>query len=148
MPKSRYRSAQFGVSPDDVEAAFYEALRNGDLDQMMACWADEDEIVCVLPGGPRLVGVATIRGAFDTMFSIGAVHAWPERVRRVESMGAAIHNVLERVDLMTADGMRRSWVVATNVYLKTAPGWRLAAHHASPGRAEADEVTQPARLLH
>jgi len=148
MPKSRYRSAQFGGSPDDVEAAFYEALHSGDLEQMMACWADEDDIVCVLPGGPRLVGALAIRAAFEVMFSAGTVRAWPERVRRIEGMGAAVHNVLERVDLMTADGIQRIWVVATNVYLKTAPGWRLAVHHASPGRAEAEQLTQPAQLLH
>jgi hypothetical protein len=29
--------------------------------------------------------------------------------------------------------VQRASVVATNVYLKTALGWRLVAHHASPG---------------
>lgn len=38
--------------------------------------------------------------------------------------------------------------VATNVYFKTAQGWRLVAHHASPGRSEVAEVSQPAQLLH
>jgi hypothetical protein len=27
-------------------------------------------------------------------------------------------------------------VLATNVYVKTVQGWRLAAHHASPGSPE------------
>ena len=148
MPKSRYRAAQIGGSADEVEAAFYEALHNADLEQLMACWADEDEIVCVHPGGPRLVGAAAIRQAFEQMFSVGAIHATPERLRRIEALGAAVHNVLERVDQQTAEGMRRAWVVATNVYLKTAHGWRLVAHHASPGRSEVAEVTQHAQLLH
>ena len=148
MPKSRYRAAQHGGSADDVEAAFYEALQAGDIEQLMACWADEDEIVCVHPGGPRLVGAAAIRQAFEQMFSVGAIHATPERLRRIEALGAAVHNVLERVDQQTAEGMRRALVVATNVYLKTAHGWRLVAHHASPGRSEVAEVTQHAQLLH
>ncbi|MDP3412812.1 MAG: nuclear transport factor 2 family protein, partial [Polaromonas sp.] len=29
---------------DDIEAAFYEALQTGDIDKLMACWADEDDI--------------------------------------------------------------------------------------------------------
>jgi len=33
-------------------------------------------------------------------------------------------------------------VLATNVYLNTAFGWRLVAHHASPGGA--DEAPGPA----
>ena len=148
MPKSRYRAAQIGGSADEVEAAFYEALHNADLEQLMACWADEDDIVCVHPGGPRLVGAAAIRQAFEQMFSVGAIHATPERLRRIEALGAAVHNVLERVDQQTAEGLRRAWVVATNVYLKTAQGWRLVAHHASPGRSEVAEVTQHAQLLH
>ena len=148
MPKSRYRAAQHGGSADDVEAAFYEALQAGDIEQLMACWADEDEIVCVHPGGPRLVGAAAIRAAFEAMFANGAVRAHPERLRKVESLGAALHNVLERVDLVTAEGTQHAWVVATNVYFKTAHGWRLVAHHASPGRSEVAEVSQPAQLLH
>ena len=148
MPKSRYRAAQIGGSADEVETAFYEALHNADLEQLMACWADEDEIVCVHPGGPRLVGAQAIRGAFEAMFAQGSIRATPERVRRIEALGAAVHNVLERVELVTAEGTQRAWVVATNVYLKTAQGWRLAAHHASPGRAEVAEVTQHGQLLH
>ena len=148
MPKSRYRAAQHGGSADDVEAAFYEALQAGDIEQLMACWADEYDIVCVHPGGPRLVGAAAIRAAFEAMFANGAVRAHPERLRKVESLGAALHNVLERVDLVTAEGTQHAWVVATNVYFKTAQGWRLVAHHASPGRSEVAEVSQPAQLLH
>lgn len=148
MPKSRYRTNPFGGSADDVEAVFYEALQAGELDQLMACWADEDDIVCVHPGGPRLVGAAAIRQSFEAMFASGAVRAFPERLRRIDALGAAVHNLLERVELVTAEGTQRAWVVATNVYLKTAQGWRLVAHHASPGRTEVAEVTQPAQLLH
>ena len=148
MPRSRYRAAQFGGSADEVESAFYDALHNGDLAQLMACWADEDDIVCVHPGGPRLVGADAIRQAFEQMFAQGSIRATPERLRRIDALGAAVHNVLERVDQDTAEGVRRAWVVATNVYLKTPQGWRLVAHHASPGRSEVAEVTQPAQLLH
>ncbi len=148
MPKPRYRAALSTGSADDVEAAFYEALQAGDIDQLMACWADEDDIVCVHPGGPRLVGAAAIRQAFEAMFAAGSIRAYPERLRRLDALGAAVHNVLERVELVTAEGTQRAWVVATNVYLKTAQGWRLAAHHASPGRAEVAEVTQHGQLLH
>ena len=148
MPKSRYRSAQFGGSADDVEAAFYDALQLGDLEQLMACWADEDDIICVHPGGPRLVGVAAIRASFEGMFANGTVRAYPERLRRIDSLGAVVHSVLERIDMVTAEGTRHAWVVATNVYLKTAQGWRLVSHHASPGRSEVAEVTTLAQLLH
>ena len=148
MTKAKLRAATVGGTADEIEAAFYEALQKGDIELLMACWAEEDDIVCVHPGGPRLVGAAAIRAAFEAMFANGAVRAHPERLRKVESLGAALHNVLERVDLVTAEGTQHAWVVATNVYFKTAQGWRLVAHHASPGRSEVAEGSQPAQLLH
>lgn len=84
------------ASPDDIEAQFYEALQQGDIDRMMAVWADEDEIICVHPGGQRVVGPGAIRASFDAMFAQGVVPAFPEQVRRVQSVASAVHSVLER----------------------------------------------------
>ncbi|MBT2301784.1 nuclear transport factor 2 family protein [Variovorax paradoxus] len=140
MPtKTKLRAVAVGGTADEVEAAFYEALQRGDIDALMACWADEDEVFCVHPGGPRLVGTEAIRAAFEHMFANGAIHATPARVRRVESLASAVHNVLERIEVLTAEGPRHAFVLATNVYHKTAQGWRMVAHHASPGSVHAPE---------
>jgi ketosteroid isomerase-like protein len=136
-------------SADDVEVEFYEAMRRGDIDRLMALWSDEEEISCVHPGGPRLIGAVAIRAAFDAMFAVGAIDARPEKVRRLDTHSVAVHSVLERVRVMSPDGERFAWVVATNVYLKAAPGWRLVAHHASPGTAsEVQDTTETAAILH
>ena len=148
MPKPSYRAAQLGGTADEVEAAFYEALQRGELEQVMACWADEDDIFCVHPGGPRLVGAAAIRASFESMLSEGGVRVFPKRQQRIVTLSAAVHSVLERIEVTTADGTRHTWVAATNVYLKTAQGWRLVAHHASLGRAEATETATTGQLLH
>ena len=83
-----------GTSPDDTETAFYEALRHGDIDKLMACWSDEDDMVCVHPGGARLVGAGAIRAAFDMMFTNGSIQVQAEKVHRVDSLGASVHSVL------------------------------------------------------
>ena len=54
MPHPKARAAALHASPEDCEAQFYEALRDGDLERVMAVWADDDEIVCVHPGGARV----------------------------------------------------------------------------------------------
>ena len=136
MPKAPLRAATVGGRADDIEASFYEALQKGDIELLMACWADEDEIVCVHPGGPRLVGAGAIRAAFEAMFAQGSIQARVERVHKVESLASAVHNVVEHVELLLPDGMRHAYVVATNVYHKTPQGWRLVVHHASPGTAQ------------
>ncbi|MBA3595406.1 MAG: nuclear transport factor 2 family protein [Pseudomonadota bacterium] len=134
---------------DDIEAAFYEALQGGDIDKLMACWADEDDIVCVHPGGPRLLGQGSIRAAFDAMFAHGSIRAQPEKVRKVETMSASVHSVLERIEVLTEEGPRHAYVIATNVYHKTAQGWRMVAHHTSPGTPrEMQEVSDSPQVLH
>jgi ketosteroid isomerase-like protein len=149
MPKTPLQAATLGGSADDTEAAFYEALQLGNSDKLMACWADEDDIVCVHPGGPRLVGAAAIRAAFEGIFGNGSIKAWPVRLRKIESIASAVHSVLERLEVQTADGQREAYVIATNVYHKTAQGWRLVAHHASPGTPqELQEVHALPLTLH
>ena len=136
-------------SPDDVEQQFYEALQNGDIEALMAVWADDDDIFCVHPGGPRVVGPVAIRAAFEGIFSNGSVNAQAERVRRVQGPACAVHSVLEQVRVMTAEGMQSAWVIATNVYMQTARGWRLAAHHASPGsQREMQELIDAGSTIH
>lgn len=138
-----------GGNADDVEGAFYEALQIGDIEKLMACWGDEDDIVCVHPGGARLVGAAAIRAAFDAMFSNGTIRAYPEKIRKAEAMSASVHSVLERIEVLTDEGPRHAYVIATNVYQKTAQGWRMVAHHASPGTPrEMLEVTDSPQILH
>ena len=136
-------------SPDDIESQFYEALQRGDIEKLMALWSDDDDIACVHPGGPRLIGAAAIRASFEAIFANGAINAAPERVRRVLTHSSAVHSVLERVAVMGADGPQAAWVIATNVYLKGALGWRLVVHHASPGTPqEVQEIIETASILH
>ena len=149
MRKSKLQAANLQGKADDIEAAFYDALQHADLDKLMACWADEDDIVCVHPGGPRLLGAGAIRASFEAMFANGTIRAWPERVRKTESLGSCVHNLVERVEVLTPGGPKNAWVIATNVYHKTAQGWRLVAHHASPGTpGEAVEPADTPQLLH
>jgi ketosteroid isomerase-like protein len=145
MPKSNPPLS----SPEDTEQAFYDALQHADLDRLMACWADEEEIVCIHPGGPRLLGHAAIRAAFEAVFANGTLKARVEKVRRIDVGTTHVHSVIERVEVMGDDGPQTAWVVATNVYAKTIHGWRLVAHHASPGtRTEPVDVMAEPQILH
>lgn len=137
------------ASPDDTEAQFYEALQQGDVDKLMAVWSDDDEVLCVHPGGPRIVGPAAIRAHFEAMFGNGTIQVHPERVRRLHTHSSAVHSVMEHVQILTEDGPRTAYVIATNVYVKTPQGWRLVCHHASPGTPrEVQEVSEAPTTLH
>ncbi|MDT0139287.1 nuclear transport factor 2 family protein [Acidovorax sp. PRC11] len=131
--RTPYRAALVSGSADETEAAFYEALQAGDIDRFMACWAEEDDIVCVNPGGPRLLGAGAIRAAFTAMFEHGGLRAKPAQVHRVQALASAVHSVVEHVEVRLEGNVREALVQSTNVYHKTPQGWRLVAHHASPG---------------
>jgi ketosteroid isomerase-like protein len=149
MRKSKLQSVTVGGNADEIEAQFYDALRAGDIDKLMSCWADEDEIVCVHPGGSRMVGSGAIRSAFDVMFTNGTIRATPMRVRKIEALSSSVHSVIEKIEVMTQEGPREAYVIATNVYHKTAQGWRMVAHHASPGTArEMQELSDVPMVLH
>jgi uncharacterized protein (TIGR02246 family) len=149
MPRSKAETAALMASPDDIEAQFYEAMREGDVERMMALWADDDEVYCVHPGGPRVVGPQAVRATFEAIFANGAVAVHAEQVRRVHVAGAAVHGVVERVEVPGDEGPQVAWVLATNVYVHAAQGWRIVAHHASPGSPrEPLEVAESPSILH
>lgn len=136
-------------SPDETERQFYEALQHGDIDKLMALWADDDEIACVHPGGPRQVGHGAIRASFEALFAQGPLDARPEQVRRIVGPSSAVHSVVERVQVATPQGPQRAWALATNAYVRTAQGWRMVVHHASPGPPhEIQEIVELPSVLH
>jgi ketosteroid isomerase-like protein len=149
MSKAKKIAATLGGTADDIEASFYEALQTSDLDRLMACWADDDDVICIHPGGPRLIGLGAIRAAFESMFANGSLRITAQALRRIDAMASSVHSVRERIDMLTQEGPAEAFVMATNVFHKTAQGWRLVAHHASPGnQREAEDITDTPPVLH
>jgi uncharacterized protein (TIGR02246 family) len=148
MVSRKIPAAALGGTPDQIEARLYEALQQGDLAALMALWADDEDIVCVHPGGARVIGMAAIRASFEAIFANGPIPVQPEQVHRLEAMAGAVHHLMERVQVNTSDGPRDAWVIATNVYVQTAQGWRLVAHHASPVSLQAPDLDAGPALLH
>lgn len=132
-------------SPDDVEAAFYQALQHGDIEALMAVWADDDEVVCVHPGGGRAIGPGAIRASFEAIFANGGIPVQVEQVHRLDHIHSALHHLVERVNVVGPQGAQTAWVLATNWYVRSPQGWRLASHHASPGSLQPQGGGGPVR---
>jgi ketosteroid isomerase-like protein len=137
------KKAQYG-SAAETEAAFYEALNRADLEALMALWADDDEIVCVHPGGPRLIGHAAIRNSWATILEHGGLHILPSQLHETHTLMSSVHVVIEGSTAATGEPAH---LIATNVYAKTPRGWRIVLHHVSiaPGPAPVDTSSQ---ILH
>lgn len=120
------------TSHEAVEQAFYDALERADLDALMACWSEDDDIVCVHPNGPRLIGIEAVRRSFAQVLENGPVHIRPVALQVQQSMMVAVHSLVEQVIVKSARGEGTVNLFATNIYAKTPTGWRMTLHHASP----------------
>ncbi|MBA2698304.1 MAG: nuclear transport factor 2 family protein [Nocardioidaceae bacterium] len=134
-------AADFGnrqvVQVLDVNADFYAAFERADFDAMAAIWADDDAVVCVHPGA------SPIRGRRDVMRSWLALMAHAQYIQFfLTDIEAAVvddiatvtcrENVLSAGADMPKDSFAGGSAAATNVFRRTAGGWRLWVHHASP----------------
>ena len=120
------------TSPQEAEAAFYEALERGDLEAMMNVWSEDEEIVCVHPGGPRLSGYALVREGWRHIFEGGTrLKVQLLALSTVHAPFTAMHSVIEQITVIGQKHLAAP-VVATNVYIRGALGWRMIVHHASP----------------
>jgi ketosteroid isomerase-like protein len=131
-------------SAAEVEAAFYDALNRADLEALMALWADDEEIVCVHPGGPRLIGHGAIRASWSALLEHGGLQIRPSQLHETHNLMSSVHTVIEGI---TAASGEPAHLIATNVYVKTPKGWRIVLHHVSvaPGPVPADPRAQ---ILH
>ncbi len=146
-------SAKIFPTAQDTENAFYEALERCDLEGMMAVWAEDDEIVCVHPVGTRLTGQEQVRASWAAIFAAGpSARVSVSQQVAISAMMLAVHSVFETfvIEGAKAQDPRPVRVVATNVYLRTAAGWRMIVHHASPAQGPSEPAPRdaPPKVLH
>jgi ketosteroid isomerase-like protein len=119
-------------SPEECEQAFYDALDAGDGEAVNDLWLEDDDVICIHPGGPRLTGYAAVKSSWTAILANGPVRARCTLAKSLETPTVALHNVVEEV--VIGEGMQQQvvQVLATNVYVKTPAGWKMVLHHASP----------------
>ena len=119
------------ASSEECEHAFYEALDSGDAAAVAELWLEDDDVVCVHPGGPRLTGPGPVRASWAAILSNGPLHVRSTSRKSLDTPTVAVHNVIEEV-LVTQGRQRHiARVVATNAFVKTGAGWKMVLHHAS-----------------
>jgi ketosteroid isomerase-like protein len=128
------RTPSIYTSPQDAALAFYQAIETRDIEAMMAAWADDEDIVCIHPGGPRLEGSEAVRALREKIFAADSRFTFRlDQVVLIETVGLAMQSAVEHVT--TANPASSGAAIATNVFLRTPSGWRIVCHHASPAPA-------------
>jgi ketosteroid isomerase-like protein len=134
-----------GATPDvlaveTANQALYAAVEDGDLDAMGRLWVDgglADSTVCVHPGWPPVVGRGRVLRSWAlVMAGTPYVQFFLTDVRTdvVGDVGivTCAENILTEVDPADGGGLSGGRVVTTNLFRRTASGWRVWVHHASP----------------
>ena len=119
------------ASSTEAEAGFYLALERGDLDAMLDVWAEDEEIVCIHPGGPRIAGAADVFESWRQIFAGGGrIALWRSHLSITRGPMFAIHSLYEHIP--SGPGESYPPIAVTNIYVRGALGWRMLVHHASP----------------
>ena len=126
-----------------ANAELYAAIEAGDVDRLAAMWDTSDDVVCVHPGWPAIVGrsrvlrswaVILANTAYIQFFSTG----FDVAVTGDVAMVSCEYGVLARADESDTGFGESARVVASNIFRRRSEGWRLWSHHASPVLASDD----------
>ena len=133
------------ATPQEAEAAFYDAFERADIAAMMAVWTDDNAVVCIHPGGPRLQGLNAVKDSWESIFANDERLGFMLTENHYTQDGLlAIHLVKENIQI---DNVLRGVVLATNIYQFIEGSWRMMLHHASPDPESVEEIQQ-AKTLH
>lgn len=136
------------ATAEDAQTAFYQAIERADLTQMMAIWSEDEDVVCIHPGGARHSGLAEVHESWRQIFLNG-----PQlRFRLVAEKSyqgrmLSVHNVCEQITHSTGAHPPTS-AIATNVFVRSSQGWKMLTHHASPIPVERFQQQSSPSVLH
>jgi ketosteroid isomerase-like protein len=127
--------------------ALYDAFESGDIDLMSALWLDGPEagsVACIHPGWSPLHGRDVVLRSWsmimaNTSYIQFVLTDLEARVTNDVAVVTCGENMLTDLpvdpDALPGEavaGLAGGRAVATNVFRRTADGWRLWLHHASP----------------
>lgn len=134
------------TTPEDCARGFYEAFARGDLDELMATWAEDEDICCVHPGAAPIYGFQAVRSAWSAIFRNNAKMRLDLRDERWTSTIAMANQYVLEWLYVGDDPNPRAPLFVTNSFIRTPHGWRMISHHASPIHAGIPATTEGVML--
>lgn len=135
-------------TPQEAEAAFYQAFIDANLDAMMSVWHNTSYIECIHPMGERLRGVDAVRNSWASILAAApSIYFDLEDVSHIRHQQLAIHTHTENITI-TGETRQRARMLATNIYEKHEQGWKLILHHTSPLVANRSTTKDSPVILH
>jgi ketosteroid isomerase-like protein len=117
---------------EDANGRFYRAFESLDLAEMDTVWSHDEHVTCVHPGWHLLVGWDEVRASWETIFKNTAEIRFTLSdvrvvVRDLLGWVTCVENILSSHQGRIAV----TSVLATNLFERDGPEWRIVHHHAS-----------------
>lgn len=124
-----------------ANAAFYSAFSTGTIEELAQLWADGEDISCIHPGWPALVGRSAVIGSWRDIL-LG-----PNRPHIIcQEPYAIVTGDTGRVLCVEVIGQLA--LAATNHFKRVDRAWRLVHHQSSPIAEAVNAETPPNRQIH
>lgn len=115
--------------------AFYVAFAGGDMDAMKSVWVEDGPVTCIHPGWEPLSGRKRVMESWKAILSNPPPVAC--RAPRAHVLGGAGY-------VVCYEEIEGEHLIATNIFVRTAGGYRMVHHQAGPTRGEPPEETKGA----
>ena len=113
---------------------FYDAFNRLSLEAMDEVWENSARALCVHPGWTPLVGWDGIRQSWARIFDNANLMQFNIRNLNVVVQGEfGCVTCVEGITSVVQGRAANFSTYATNIFARHPDGWRLIAHHASPG---------------
>ena len=120
-------------SVKEANQRFYDAFGALDIQAMESVWETSDRAMCVHPGWEPLVGWESIRASWAGIFDNSTLmHFNIQYVNVVADSNSGWVTCVENISSVLQGRASNFAIVATNIFVRTAQGWRMIAHHGSP----------------
>lgn len=120
---------QIFTTPAECEKTFYTALAQKNSQQMCDVWAQDEDVVCVLPSGLLIQGYNMVCNFWQDFFKKMTTKYNISVNVRQQTNGVMLtaHNVIEELSFINPENNQEEILltVAINLYIRTADGWRL-----------------------
>ncbi len=117
----------------EVNQKFYEALTTSDMNLMEELWVQSEDVQCVHPGWPLLLGWEKVRESWKNIFEAGGLTDIEISAVFIDvTENTAWLNCTEKLSYTIGDQVVITLAQTTNIFEYNDSSWRMVLHHASP----------------
>ncbi len=117
----------------EVNQKFYEALTTSDMNLMEELWVQSEDVQCVHPGWPLLLGWEKVKESWKNIFEAGGLTDIEISAVFIDvTENTAWLNCTEKLSYTIGDQVVITLAQTTNIFEYNDSSWRMVLHHASP----------------